>query len=127
MTVHVFLPFIRSCDLFARYAALHLAHSKQLPASNVRRPIDGNNTNPSNHLQTHRNSSLTSSHTSLTMSWLPKKFPTPVAGPMAPFYAAGLIIMYGVNSAANAMMNSAEFKNDPRNPHLKDKPAAAGH
>ncbi|KAL4799761.1 ATPase, F0 complex, subunit J [Aspergillus venezuelensis] len=50
-------------------------------------------------------------------SIIPKKFPTPVAGPMAPFFAAGLVILYGVNSAANAMANSAEFKNDPRNPN----------
>ncbi|KAK2629802.1 hypothetical protein QTJ16_000622 [Diplocarpon rosae] len=68
-------------------------------------------------------------------SLLGKKFPAPVgmcslgsipidavanetaAKPMAPFYAAGLIILYGVNAAQNAMMNSAEFKNDPRNPN----------
>ncbi|KAG4417382.1 ATPase, F0 complex, subunit J [Cadophora sp. DSE1049] len=55
---------------------------------------------------------------------LGKKFPAPVARPMAPFYAAGLIILYGINSAQTAMMNSAEFKNDPRNPNA-GKPAAA--
>ncbi|PBP15616.1 hypothetical protein BUE80_DR013651 [Diplocarpon rosae] len=48
---------------------------------------------------------------------LGKKFPAPVAKPMAPFYAAGLIILYGVNAVQNAMMDSAEFKNDPRNPN----------
>ncbi|KAK4234134.1 ATPase, F0 complex, subunit J [Achaetomium macrosporum] len=61
------------------------------------------------------------------MSWLgvslPKKFPTPVLRPMAPFLAAALIVGYGVNSAQNAMMNSPEFKNDPRNPNVK----AGGH
>ncbi|KAL8323684.1 hypothetical protein RB593_005218 [Gaeumannomyces tritici] len=35
---------------------------------------------------------------------LPKKFPTPVLKPLAPFFAAGLVIAYGINSAQNAMM-----------------------
>ncbi|KAL2148295.1 hypothetical protein VTH82DRAFT_2443 [Thermothelomyces myriococcoides] len=39
--------------------------------------------------------------------------------PMAPFLAAAAVIAYGVNSAQNAMMQSNEFKNDPRNPNLK--------
>ncbi|KAL4906696.1 hypothetical protein BDW74DRAFT_150975 [Aspergillus multicolor] len=46
---------------------------------------------------------------------LPKKFPTPVIGPLGPFFAAGLVILYGINSAQNAMSNTAEYKNDPRN------------
>ncbi|KAI1645754.1 ATPase, F0 complex, subunit J [Daldinia loculata] len=57
------------------------------------------------------------------MSWLGvtplKKFPAPVLRPYAPFFAAGLIIAYGVNSAQNAMMKSDEWKNDPRNPNAK--------
>ncbi|GAT19969.1 cell morphogenesis protein Sog2 [Aspergillus luchuensis] len=40
---------------------------------------------------------------------------------MAPFFAAGLVILYGVNSFANVMMSTAEFKNDPRNPNLKNQ------
>ncbi|KAI1468398.1 ATP synthase j chain-domain-containing protein [Daldinia caldariorum] len=48
-----------------------------------------------------------------------KKFPTPVLKPYAPFYVAGLIILYGVNAAQNAMMKSDEWKNDPRNPYAK--------
>ncbi|OIW31286.1 ATPase, F0 complex, subunit J [Coniochaeta ligniaria NRRL 30616] len=60
------------------------------------------------------------------MSWFGvtplKKFPAPVLRPMAPFFAAGLVIAYGVNAAQNAMMASDEFKNDPRNPNAK-----AGH
>ncbi|KAF3014221.1 hypothetical protein E8E14_008427 [Neopestalotiopsis sp. 37M] len=55
------------------------------------------------------------------MSWFGitplKKFPTPVLKPLAPFFAAGLVILYGVNSAQNAMMKSDEWKNDPRNPN----------
>ncbi|RDW72313.1 F1F0 ATP synthase subunit i [Aspergillus mulundensis] len=48
---------------------------------------------------------------------IPKKFPTPVIGPLGPFFAAGLVILYGINSAQNAMANTAEYKNDPRNPN----------
>ncbi|BDD59996.1 hypothetical protein MPDQ_002281 [Monascus purpureus] len=53
------------------------------------------------------------------MSLLPKKFPAPVAKPMVPFFAAGLIILYGVNSIGDALMKTDEFKNDPRNPYAK--------
>ncbi|KAK6821384.1 ATP synthase subunit J [Apiospora marii] len=48
-----------------------------------------------------------------------KKFPTPVLKPLAPFFAAGAVILYGVNSAQNAMMRSDEWKNDARNPNAK--------
>ncbi|KAG0650164.1 ATP synthase subunit [Hyphodiscus hymeniophilus] len=58
---------------------------------------------------------------------LGKKFPAPVAGPMWPFFAAGLVIMYGINSAQTAMMNSAEFKNDPRNPSAASPKPADKH
>jgi len=53
------------------------------------------------------------------MPILPKKFPAPVAGPMAPFYVAGVVILYGINSLATALANSEEYKNDPRNPNAK--------
>ncbi|KAI2032988.1 atp18 subunit J of the mitochondrial F1F0 ATP synthase [Ophidiomyces ophidiicola] len=52
-----------------------------------------------------------------------KRFPAPVARPMAPFLAASLIVLYGVNSLQNAMMNSEEFRNDPRNPNRQVKSA----
>ncbi|OOF95953.1 F1F0 ATP synthase subunit i [Aspergillus ibericus CBS 121593] len=55
------------------------------------------------------------------MSLLGKKFPTPVAKPLGPFFAAGVVILYGVNSFANVLMNTAEFKNDPRNPNAKNQ------
>ncbi|KAF2643183.1 hypothetical protein P280DRAFT_515615 [Massarina eburnea CBS 473.64] len=58
--------------------------------------------------------------------FLGKKFPAPVARPMAPFYISGLVILYGVNAAANAMMHGDEFKNDPRNP-LNKNPSADAH
>ncbi|KAJ5888457.1 hypothetical protein N7495_008498 [Penicillium taxi] len=53
------------------------------------------------------------------MSLLGKKFPGALAKPMTPFFAAGLIVLYGVNSLQNALINTAEFKNDPRNPNAK--------
>ncbi|KAL1975524.1 hypothetical protein VTN31DRAFT_3916 [Thermomyces dupontii] len=61
------------------------------------------------------------------MSLLGKKFPAPVAKPMTPFFVAGLVILYGVNSFANAMMNSEEFKNDPRNPYAKNRKPESHH
>ncbi|KAA8647226.1 hypothetical protein EYZ11_008658 [Aspergillus tanneri] len=54
------------------------------------------------------------------MSLLGKKFPTPVGKPMAPFFAAGAVVLYGINSFANVMMSTNEFKNDPRNPNAKN-------
>jgi F-type H+-transporting ATPase subunit j len=33
---------------------------------------------------------------------------------MMPFFVAGLVVLYGVNAGANAMMDSEEFRNDPR-------------
>ncbi|KAF2867115.1 ATPase, F0 complex, subunit J, partial [Massariosphaeria phaeospora] len=51
--------------------------------------------------------------------FLGKKFPAPVARPMAPFYISGLVILYGVNSFANALAASDEYKDDPRNPAVK--------
>jgi F-type H+-transporting ATPase subunit j len=33
---------------------------------------------------------------------------------MTPFFVAGVIVLYGINAGANAMMNSEEFRNDPR-------------
>ncbi|KAJ0137934.1 ATP synthase subunit J, mitochondrial [Colletotrichum tanaceti] len=57
------------------------------------------------------------------MTWLGaralKKYPAPFLKPMAPFFAAGLVIAYGINSAQNAMMKSEEWKRDVRNPLAK--------
>ncbi|OCK78319.1 hypothetical protein K432DRAFT_332235 [Lepidopterella palustris CBS 459.81] len=53
------------------------------------------------------------------MAFLGKKFNAPIAKPMAPFYAAGLVIMYGINNFATVLANTDEYKNDPRNPALK--------
>ncbi|TGO49097.1 hypothetical protein BCON_0221g00090 [Botryotinia convoluta] len=39
----------------------------------------------------------------------------------------GAVIMYGINSAATAMANSEEFKNDPRNPNAKTPKPADKH
>ncbi|CAI6334473.1 unnamed protein product [Periconia digitata] len=58
------------------------------------------------------------------MSLLGKKFNGAIARPMWPFYVSGLVVLYGVNSMANAMMLSDEHKNDPRNQLTRNKPAA---
>ncbi|CBX94972.1 similar to mitochondrial F1F0 ATP synthase subunit Atp18 [Plenodomus lingam JN3] len=55
------------------------------------------------------------------MSLLGKKFGGSIARPMWPFYVSGLVILYGVNSAANAMAQADEYKNDPRNPLVKNQ------
>ncbi|KAF2254375.1 hypothetical protein BU26DRAFT_416805 [Trematosphaeria pertusa] len=60
-------------------------------------------------------------------SLLGKKFGAPVARPMAPFYISGLIILYGVNAAATAMMQSDEYKSDPRNPYNKNPTSDSAH
>ncbi|CAL8576144.1 atp18 subunit J of the mitochondrial F1F0 ATP synthase [Xanthoria parietina] len=58
------------------------------------------------------------------MSLLGKKFNAPVAGPMGPFYAAGVVVFYGVWKVQSALMDTPQWKNDPRNPNLKSaKPA----
>ncbi|KAK2600531.1 hypothetical protein N8I77_010058 [Diaporthe amygdali] len=54
----------------------------------------------------------------LARSYPPQKVPGAIK-PMAPFFAAGLVIAYGINAAQNASMKSDEFKNDPRNPLAK--------
>ncbi|KAH7013634.1 ATPase, F0 complex, subunit J [Ilyonectria destructans] len=57
------------------------------------------------------------------MSWLGvqpfKKFPAPFLKPYWPFFAAGIVIAYGVNSVQTSMMSTAEWKNDARNPNAK--------
>ncbi|KAK8185104.1 ATPase, F0 complex, subunit J [Phyllosticta capitalensis] len=62
------------------------------------------------------------------MSFLGRKWPTPVAKPMTPFYVAGIVILYGINAGANAYRQSAEFKDDPRNAQFAAAAAKAnGH
>ncbi|KAI0394495.1 ATP synthase j chain-domain-containing protein [Xylariaceae sp. FL0594] len=51
-----------------------------------------------------------------------KKFPAPIMKPLAPFFAAGLIVLYGVSKAQNALMDSDEWKNDPRHPRFRSGP-----
>ncbi|ODQ50549.1 ATPase, F0 complex, subunit J, partial [Saitoella complicata NRRL Y-17804] len=48
-----------------------------------------------------------------------KKYPTPILRPLWPFFAGGAIVVFGVNSIADAMMKSDQYKDDPRNPYLK--------
>lgn len=48
-----------------------------------------------------------------------RKWPTPVAQPMWPFFVAGGVIFYGINGFANLVAGTEEFKNDPRNRNAK--------
>ncbi|KAE9967512.1 hypothetical protein EG328_008163 [Venturia inaequalis] len=61
------------------------------------------------------------------MSYFGRKWPVPVAQPMWPFYTAGVVILYGINSFSGLLANTDEFKNDPRNPAAKTNNAAGGH
>jgi len=53
-----------------------------------------------------------------------KKFNTPILKPMGPFFIAGVVVFYGINSFAGVLANSDEFKNDPRNAAARKN---AGH
>jgi len=46
---------------------------------------------------------------------------------MAPFYIAGVVVFYGINSFANLLANGEEFRNDPRNPNAKTPKPADKH
>ncbi|ORX43320.1 ATPase, F0 complex, subunit J [Hesseltinella vesiculosa] len=47
-----------------------------------------------------------------------RKFNTPVLRPNAPFFVGGAIVFYLVAKAQSAMIDSEEYRNDPRNPAL---------
>ncbi|OAX79588.1 hypothetical protein ACJ72_06092 [Emergomyces africanus] len=82
---------------------------------------------PLSHLPTGANQGLSIIHIIFDMSLLGRKFPAPVAKPMLPFFAAGLIVLYGVNGFANVLINTDEFKNDPRNPRAQPAKAPEKH
>ncbi|KAK9461451.1 RNA polymerase II subunit A C-terminal domain phosphatase [Lipomyces oligophaga] len=45
-----------------------------------------------------------------------KKYPTPILKPLWPFFVGAGLTYYGIGLAADAMMDTDEYKNDPRNP-----------
>ncbi|KAI8097487.1 ATPase, F0 complex, subunit J [Halteromyces radiatus] len=47
-----------------------------------------------------------------------RKFNTPVVRPVAPFIVGGVTVLYFVAKIQDAMINSDEYRNDPRNPAL---------
>ncbi|KZV97651.1 putative ATP18-subunit I/j of the mitochondrial F1F0-ATP synthase [Exidia glandulosa HHB12029] len=47
----------------------------------------------------------------------PRKFPVPIMGPLYPFFIAAGISLYGVTKLQSLMLQTDEFKNDPRNPY----------
>ncbi|ODV88558.1 hypothetical protein CANCADRAFT_27301 [Tortispora caseinolytica NRRL Y-17796] len=48
-----------------------------------------------------------------------RKYPTPLFKPLWPFAIGALVSTYLISKAADALMKSDEWKNDPRNPYLK--------
>ncbi|KAG8753650.1 hypothetical protein FRC12_011405 [Ceratobasidium sp. 428] len=56
-----------------------------------------------------------------------RKFPTPVAKPMAPFFIATGIVYYLVSKAQAAGINSEEHRNSPKNPYAAQIAAQKGH
>lgn len=46
-----------------------------------------------------------------------RAYPTPIWKPLGPFIIGAGIVFWGVNSLQNAMLESDEFKKDPRNPY----------
>jgi len=48
-----------------------------------------------------------------------RAYPTPILRPLWPFFTAGVMVFFGVNSLQNSMLASAEFKNDPKNPYCE--------
>ncbi|KAI9292835.1 hypothetical protein K502DRAFT_294741 [Neoconidiobolus thromboides FSU 785] len=48
-----------------------------------------------------------------------KMWPTPVFKPFWPFFAGMAITLYGVSSIQNKMLNTEEWKKDPRSPTCK--------
>ena len=45
-----------------------------------------------------------------------RKYPTPVQKPMMPFFIGGVVMFFAMNSLAGSLMESDEWKHDPRNP-----------
>ncbi|KAK9324648.1 ATPase, F0 complex, subunit J [Lipomyces orientalis] len=54
------------------------------------------------------------------IAFLSRRYPTPILKPLWPFFVGAAITYYAVGKAADAMMESDEYKNDPRNPKLKN-------
>jgi len=46
-----------------------------------------------------------------------RKWPTPVAKPMWPFFAASVLTYYLVSKVQDMGVKSDEYANDPRNPY----------
>ncbi|PWN27882.1 ATP synthase subunit J, mitochondrial [Jaminaea rosea] len=54
-----------------------------------------------------------------------RAYPVPVWKPLYPFILGGAIVFYGTVKLQNAMLESDEFKKDPRNPYANKK--SGGH
>ncbi|EIE78943.1 hypothetical protein RO3G_03648 [Rhizopus delemar RA 99-880] len=47
-----------------------------------------------------------------------RKFDVPAFRPVVPFIAGGAVVLFLVSKAQSAMINSDQYRNDPRNPAL---------
>ncbi|KAF8608392.1 hypothetical protein BDV93DRAFT_519437 [Ceratobasidium sp. AG-I] len=56
-----------------------------------------------------------------------RKFPTPVAKPMAPFFIATAVTYYLVSKAQDLGVRSEEHRNSPKNPYAAQIAAAKAH
>ncbi|CAE7221902.1 unnamed protein product [Rhizoctonia solani] len=56
-----------------------------------------------------------------------RKWPTPIARPLAPFGIATLVTYYLVSKAQDAGVNSEEHRNSPKNPYAAQIAAAKAH
>jgi len=56
-----------------------------------------------------------------------RKWPTPIAGHLWPFFVASAITFYGVTKAQNALIKSPEYANDPKNPYAAKIAASKAH
>ncbi|CAM0138644.1 hypothetical protein VKS41_008375 [Umbelopsis sp. WA50703] len=52
-----------------------------------------------------------------------RKFNTPFARPMMPFFVGAVSVIFLIGKAQTAMIESDQYKNDPRNPALASKKA----
>ncbi|KZT44027.1 ATPase, F0 complex, subunit J [Sistotremastrum suecicum HHB10207 ss-3] len=56
-----------------------------------------------------------------------RKWPTPIARPLWPFFIAGGIVFYGVQKLQDAGVRSEEYAKDPRNPYASQIAKEAHH
>ncbi|KAK9465130.1 hypothetical protein V1512DRAFT_266753 [Lipomyces arxii] len=51
-------------------------------------------------------------------AFLARRYPTPIMKPLWPFFVGAAVTYFAVGKAADALMDTDEFKNDPRHPRF---------